>query len=188
MRRFFLVMLAACGSTSAGNGADSLDCAYLAGSDNCWKTTAGEVQSCLPAGSAVGVLSSDNASCTYATGQVVMFTTPLTLPLPDSPKWDFEVLTSSGEQCMKYQETSTSIALWNGLCKTVSESTSSGEIELACPDGTTWSNSNPSALLSCPSGDFGGLPGNTTSSTADSVTFSLLNTSSGTLQVFNCSH
>src|SRR5262249_36158343 len=119
--------------------------------------------------------------------QIVMFTTPLTLPLPDTVAWDFEVVTPAGEQCIKYQETSESVALWNGLCKTVTESLSGNSIELACPDGTTWSSSNPTALLSCP-GNLGGLPGNTTTSTADSVTFSLLNTAVGTVPVFNCSH
>jgi hypothetical protein len=183
MRSSLLAVLVACGGGSGGNPA--LDCAYLASANNCWKTVAADAASCLPSGSAVGVLSADNMSCTYATGQVVTFTTALTLPLPEHPQWDFTV-TANGAQCMKYQEGSDGLELWNGCSETVSES-DTGTLDLTCPDGTTYSNANPLMLLSCPGSDFGGLPGNTTSSSPTSVSFTLLNTSSGSLPVFNCS-
>ncbi len=66
---FAAATIAGCGSSSKGSGG-TLDCAWLAG-DNCWKTTASAALSCLPPADATGTLSADNATCTYATGQVV---------------------------------------------------------------------------------------------------------------------
>ena len=75
------VVLAACSSSSSNN---NLTCQYLGG-DNCFKVTASAAASCLPASTETGTFSADHSTCTYATGDVVTFTPPLTLPLPQQP-------------------------------------------------------------------------------------------------------
>jgi hypothetical protein len=182
--RIALVVCVLAGCSSNKN----LDCAYLA-SENCWKTTAAEAMSCLPPDGAVGVLAADNGSCTYATGQVVTFSPALTLPLPGSGKndWNFSLATN-GAQCLHYQEDSGGFSLTVGK-DTVSEMEQSPMgIELVCPNGQGYSNSNALSLLSCPGGMFSTLPGNATSSTSTSVSFSLINTdSANAVTVFDCS-
>jgi len=181
MRFLFVGLLAACGGGSGG----SLDCEYLASSDNCWKVTASAAVSCLPPEDAIGVLSADNTSCTYATGQVITFATALTLPLPNDHEWDF-TMTTNGEPCLAYSDDDNGFELTVGD-EVVSEALfGSGGLELNCPDGTTFSNSNALELLSCPDSNFGNLPGNTSSSGIDSVQFGLLNTGVDTLAVFDC--
>jgi hypothetical protein len=177
-----------CGG-GGGGGGDTLTCAYLAG-DSCWKTTAAKATSCLPAAGTTGVLSADNASCTYATGQVVTFTPALTLPLPQgSSDWNFTV-TTNGAPCLRYTESASGFELTAGGAL-VSEATGGGGgLELTCPDGTTYANANPLSLLSCPGASLGDLPGNTSSSTATSINFGLLNasaTSTDVINVFACS-
>jgi hypothetical protein len=174
----------AVGCTSNKN----LDCAYLASDTNCFKTTAIEAASCLPASGTTGTLSADNSSCTYASGQTITFSPALALPLASGfNDWNFTV-TTGGQACMHYEESSGGFELTAGA-HTVSETiTGTSTIDLTCPDGTTYANSNGLSLLSCPGGAFGSLPGNSTSSSSTSVTFSLINTgSTNTVSVFDCS-
>jgi hypothetical protein len=180
-----------CGGGASGGSSSSLDCAYLAG-DNCWKTTATAATSCLPASSEVGTLSADLSTCTFASGDVVTFSPALTLPLPDSPSWNFTVKTSAGTTCLAYQENSTGVFTLTVQGQTVKETTP-GQlgIALSCPDGTAYSNSNGFSLLDCNDGGLlgGGLPGSTWSDTSSSVSFGLLatsTTSSDEQVVFNC--
>jgi hypothetical protein len=179
------LLLIGCGG---GGGSDkTLDCAYLAG-DNCWKMTATEATSCLPPAGAMGTLAADNASCTYTTGQTVTFTPALVLPLDSGFKtWNFTV-TTNGQDCLHYEETSAGFDL-TVSADTVSESIAGASgIDLTCPDGTTYASSNALALLNCPGSSFGDLPGNTTSSSATSVSFGLINTGAAqTITVFDCS-
>lgn len=190
VRRFLLSLilgLLAIGCGGGGSSDKSLDCAYLA-SDNCWKTTATDGTSCLPAAGAMGTLSADNASCTYATGQTIMFTPALVLPLATGFKdWNFTV-TTDGQDCLHYEENSGGFAL-TASADTVTETlTGTSGIDLTCPDGTSYANPNALALLNCPGGSAGGLPGNTTNSTSTSVTFALINTgSTQAITAFDCS-
>lgn len=177
------VIVVGCG----GGSSKSLDCAYLAG-NNCWKTTIAGAATCLPAEGTTGTLSADNASCTYASGQTITFTPALVLPLADGFKdWNFRV-TTGGQTCLHYEESSAGFQLTVGT-NAVSEMLSgTAGIDLTCPDGTTYSNSNALELLSCPGDSFGDLPGNTTSSDSTSVTFGLINTGTqSSVTVFDCS-
>lgn len=179
-RLVVLALLVGCSS-----GKDTLDCDYLASTDNCWKTTASPAASCLPAEADIGVLADDNSSCTYASGQVITFDPPLTLPLPDQPAWDFTV-TTNGAECLHYTEPSDGKGFTlTVMGDTVSESISGGSLSLSCPDDTSFESSHPLDLLKCP-GDFGSLPGTEFSSSATSVQFTLLNTGDNTLAVFQC--
>lgn len=181
MKRLLLAaMFVGCGGGEGGG----LTCDYLASPDNCFKTTATAATSCLPADTDIGVLAADNASCTYASGHVITFATPLVLPLPNDAEWNYTV-TFNGAECLHYQDDANGFDLTVGA-DTVSESLDNG-LSLTCPDGSTLSNGNPLELLSCPGENFGDLPGNTTSSGSTSVTFGFLNTGSpDVLTVFDC--
>jgi len=170
-----------------GGSADNLDCEYLAG-DNCYKTTASAAASCLPADTDTGVLAADNSTCTYASGHVVTFNPALTLPLPSMfDSWNFTITDGSGAPCLHYEDSGDGFDLTVGN-DTVSETlVGNAGLEISCPDGTTFSNSNALELLSCPGSNFGNLPGNTTSSGTTSVHFALLNTGADTLTLFDCS-
>lgn len=180
------------GGAGCGGSSASLDCAYLASDNNCWKTTAAAASSCLPLEAEVGVLSADRSTCTYASGDVVTFTPPLVLPLPSTPTptWNFTVKTGSGASCLAYQDDGNGAVTLTAEGQTVQETTPGGlSIALSCPDGKTYSNSNAFSLLSCPdAGLFGGLPGIGWSSSDTSVSVSLVGTSAayGSIPVFNC--
>jgi hypothetical protein len=177
------------GSLSAGCSSDPpLDCAWLA-SDNCWKMTASAAITCLPDSTTSGTFSADNKTCTYASGAVVTFATPVTLPPPTSPTWDF-TLTNGGQTCLRYVETDSSIML-TVSGKTFSEGPmGSMGLAVSCPDGQRFSTSNAFNLLACGGNLFGGgLPGNTTFTSSTSVSFGLLGTSTASdqsLTVFDC--
>ncbi len=179
MRLVLIAMLASC-----GGGDEDLDCEYLASEDNCWKTTASVATSCLPPSDVFGVLSADNATCTYATGQVVTFTPALVLPLDNDHEWNFTI-TTDGQPCLAYSDGDGGFVLTSDA-GTVRESLNGRGLELSCPDGTTFSNPNALSLLSCPDSNFGNLPGNTSSSGVTSVSFGLLNTGENILDVFDC--
>jgi hypothetical protein len=178
------------GAGCGGSSGASLDCAYLA-SDNCWKTTAAAAASCLPPSSETGALSADGRTCTYASGDVVTFTSPLVLPLPSSPTWNFTVKTSSGVSCLAYQDDGNGAVTLTVGAQTVKETTPGGlAIALTCPDGKTYSNPNAFTILSCPdAGLLGGLPGVGWSSSDTSVSLSLIGTSTTSSEgeaVFDC--
>jgi hypothetical protein len=178
-----VIVVSCVGCSSSKN----LDCAYLAG-NNCWKTTVAEAATCLPAASTTGTLSADNSSCAYASGQKITFTPALVLPLTSGfEDWNFTV-TTGGQPCLHYEESSGGFQLTVGAHDVSEMSSGAAGIDLTCPDGTTYSNSNALALLSCPGGTFGDLPGNTTSSGSTSVTFGLINAGTpNPVTVFDCS-
>lgn len=187
------VVTVGCSSSSDGGGGSgsraNLDCAWLS-SNNCWKTTATSASSCLPPASETGVLSADNKTCTYASGAVVTFAQPLVLPVPDDAIWNFTIA-NAGQTCLHYEDTGTSFVLTVGG-QTVTEGLSGAlGLQIQCPTGDTYSNSNAFDLLSCggDSGAFGGLPGNAYSEATSSINFGLVGTSatsSSDLQLFNC--
>ena len=178
------VIVVGCGG---GSSSKSLDCAYLAG-NNCWKTTVAEAATCLPAAGTTGELSADNSSCAYASGQTITFTPALVLPLASGFKdWNFTV-TTGGQPCLHYEESSGGVQLTVGADAVSEMISGAAGIDLTCPDGTTYSNSNALALLNCPGSTFGDLPGNTTSSGSTSVRFGLINTGTpSSVTVFDCS-
>jgi len=183
-----LVGALGCGGSSGG-GSNGLDCNYLA-SNNCWKTTAATASSCLPPMSETGVLSADGSTCTYPSGDVVTFTPPLALPLPDTPKWNFAVKTSSGAPCLSYVDDGNGGITLTVQGQTVKE-TPQGTLglKLSCPDGTSYANANAFSLFSCPDASLlGDLPGAAWSYDDTSVSLSLTasGASSSDQQVFSC--
>ena len=191
MRLSRAVLLAAIPLAIGCSGGDSsssasLDCAWLAG-NNCWKSTLSQVESCLPPKGETGSFSADKKTCTYASGAVVTFDSALVLPLPDDPIWSFTV-TSGGQECLRYQDTSSDALTLTVNGQTFTESASGGSLVVSCPDQTTFANSNPFELLSCPAdgGIFGGLPGKAWSDTSTSVSFSLIGAARGSATIFSC--
>jgi hypothetical protein len=194
MRSLVVVGALGLAATSAGCGASgapsaALDCNYLA-SDNCWKTTATMGSSCLPPMSATGVLSADGGTCTYATGEVVTFTPPLVLPLPDTPRWNFTVKSSSGAPCLSYADDGNGGITLTVQGQTVRE-TPQGTLglKLTCPDGTSYATSNAFTLFDCPdAGLLDDVPGAFWSDSDTSVSLSLLGSggSSSDGAVFSC--
>jgi hypothetical protein len=180
MRLLVAVLIAGCGGSD-----EELSCEYLASPDNCWKTTATAATSCLPAEAETGVLAADNASCTYASGHVIAFASPLVLPLPNNAEWNFTV-TANGTDCLHYVDSNDGFELTVGSDTVSEELAGAAGLELTCPNSTTFGNSSALALLSCPDSNFGNLPGNTTSSSDTSVRFALLNTGVDTLPIFDC--
>ena len=184
-----VLAVAACGSSDShnGSGGGALDCAWLA-SDNCWKTTVAAASSCLPASSATGTLSTDGKTCTFSGGQTVTFDSPLSLPISStSPDINFTV-SMNGAQCLTFEKQGA-----NGFQVTTSAGTASvgsngiSTETVTCPGGAQVSNANAISLLSCDAGVFGGLPGDTYSSSDTSVTFGIVGTSgAGSIQVFQC--
>jgi len=182
-----LFLTVACASSSSGASGPPIDCAWLS-SDNCWKTTAAAAESCLPASGATGKLAADRKTCTYSTGQVVTFDSPLTLPLPDQPNFNFTI-TSGGATCFRFQQSSQQDFVLTTHAGSATVTAAGGGETIRCPDGTSYAASITQALsdLSCDAGPLGGLPGTSWSSSTGSVTFTLLGTAGGGASVLSCS-
>lgn len=173
-------LLAACGSKGG-----ELDCAWLAG-NNCWKTTAAAAASCIPGNTETGTLSSDGRTCTFSGGKTVSFDDPLVIPVPSDKQWKFTV-NSNGQQCLRYEDTSTQSLKMTTEAGTVTESGSGFGLSVSCPDRATYSTSNGWALLSC-GGDAGlaSFPGNSWYYSGNAVSFRILGTQNGSMTIFSC--
>jgi hypothetical protein len=190
-----LTLGAGCGSGSSGGPSATLDCAWLA-SDNCWKMTVAEASSCLPPSSETGVLSADNASCSYASGATVAFTPALVLPTSTTGNttWNFTIM-NGGQSCLHFQDTGPGFVLTVGGHTVTESSTGAIGLRITCPDGTSYASANALDLLSCQSdggATAGGLPGTTWSDTSTSVSLALIGTSAtspfpGETPMFDCS-
>ncbi len=192
MMRFSFVLLllapVACSSSGgSGNagGADSLDCTLIGKADNCYKTTVAPATSCLPDPALAGVLSSDLATCTYGSGFVVTFNPPLVLPVTTDTLINFEVA-QQGQSCLKYEEPNQDGFRVTTSAGTFTETLSGAALTMTCPNGASYSSSNPLALLGCDGGLGAGLPGKMFSGGANSFTFSLLGTTTGSTKIFDC--
>jgi hypothetical protein len=174
----------------AGAG-PALTCDWLAG-DNCWKQTATAATACLPPTTETGALSADGRTCTYASGAVIDFATPLVLPLPNDPTWNFTI-SNGGQACLHYEDMTTGLKLVVGTETVTSKPSGVLGLTVTCPDGASYGNPNALQLLSCDADGgsfFGGLPGGAWSWTDTSVSFGLISTSSTSsteLLLFDCS-
>jgi hypothetical protein len=139
------------GQSPDGSDADAsgtFDCAWINGA-NCWKTAVASATGCLPPALAKGTLSADGMTCTYASGTVVTFSSPVVLGSSTISNF---VVTTAGVQCLRYTvgTGSDTVTLPAGPV------TFSGQVDggvrvvasLTCPDGITYSG--PAAeLVSC---------------------------------------
>jgi hypothetical protein len=178
--------------TIGSSGGGVADCAWLA-SDNCWKTTIDSAAACLPPASASGTLDASGTTCTYSTGEVVTFASPLVFPVPPGRTWSFTI-SKNGHDCLQFAREGTSIMLTADLGTfSVSASAAGDSFRFQCPNGTSYSASQ-SDLSAC-GGDadmstttLPGLEYGASNQPGQRVALSLTGTSSasGTTQVFDC--
>jgi hypothetical protein len=138
----------------------------------------------LPAASDKGVLSADGLSCTYASGQVVTFASPVVLPLQMNPTWNFTI-TNQGRACLGVNGSPQSTFVVTTSGGTFTWATVGFGAQVTCPNGQGFSNTNVLALFGC-EGGIAAFPGTEWSSTDTSVSFNLLSTTNGPTQVFDC--
>jgi hypothetical protein len=158
--------LSACGSQSAGissspDAGGVLDCAWVNGG-NCWKTAIATAASCLPPSSQQGTLSADGQTCTYDSGTVVAFASPVvvgsivtrsTVALPSF------TVSSGNTPCLGFQLGATGATITTpGGAVTFGVQQSQSVETLICPNGATYSG--PTAgIESCASSPGLGLAG-----------------------------
>lgn len=136
------------GSDGDGDDAEPLDCEWLQ-ADNCWRDAVAAVATCT-ASADPGTLSGDLARCDYADGSAVTFDPaldPATFDSDDGPVFDATLLDETGATCAEV-----SIAAERWSITVGGDTTSYGEvgsnIEITCPDGTTYRGSGL-ALFDC---------------------------------------
>jgi len=182
-------LVVACGASgsSSGSPASTLDCNWLAG-PNCYQSTVSAASGCLPDSNASGTMSADGKTCTYASGQVVRFDSPVTLPLPSQQYLSFTV-TTGGTQCLEFTQSTS-----DNFTVTTSGGTfvwaTQGDAESAtCPNGSSFTTAGTKgdlALISCDGGQ-GAPPGTAVVDGATTLQFLLfgLGSPSG-LPIFAC--
>jgi hypothetical protein len=128
-------------AASPDAGVGLLDCAYLTGANNCWRSTIAAAAGCLPSRTDHGTVSADGKTCTYASGPVVVFDNPLTASATDGP-WSFAV-TSGGKECLRFTEPSSHDETLTTAAGTLSLALvgAQADLELTCPGGMTYSGS-----------------------------------------------
>jgi len=189
MRLFLVascVVVGAAGCGSSSSAPETLTCDWLTGPNNCWTNLALTATTCLPPDTDQGVLSPINSTCTYATGEIVSFLPPLTLPTVQDMAWNFTIDDANAQPCLHYQDTSTGLTLSVGI-ETVTESLyGSVGMRITCQDGTSVQTANALALLNCPD-PLGVLPGLIWSSSDTFVTAQLTGTGATSVGLFDCS-
>jgi hypothetical protein len=91
-------------------------------------------------------MSADGKTCTYDSGQIVTFDSPLTLPLPSKPLFNF-TLTSGGTQCLRFNQSDSATLRVTTSVGTFVWASAEGGGTATCPDGTSYSASGTDALL-----------------------------------------
>jgi hypothetical protein len=171
-----------------GGGAEAgmLDCAWLEGSANCWQSTFAPATSCLPPTTESGTLSADNKTCTYASGVVVTFATPVVLPVPNLATWDLTMTGAGGQPCLQFKSDQAGLSLTVGG-QTFREMFLGGNgLQFTCPDGSVVSTPDAYPLLTCPAAGPLELPSAFWSSTDTSLDFGLQGTSTLSTLLFSC--
>ncbi len=130
-----------------------LDCAWLTGSDNCFRAPlAAAAQNCaIP--SSDGMLSADGTECTFSSGAVVTFATPLTsgAVIPG-----FSLHPDGGGACLSGGFPTDGVFITTAAgTTTVASDPSTQTVTLTCPDGRIYAGSFTS-LSGC-GGAFPGL-------------------------------
>jgi len=200
---FVLASVAACGTTpqttadsgsptdaGATGDAGSL-CSFWGDGTNCFKQSISQAAMCLPAISELGVLSADGATCTYASGSVVTFDTPVTFPI-DTHVWKFTIK-NGATQCLRFDQTDTKTLSFKitDSAGTFNYQINSNLVTATCPNGSAFTNTTVDSL-NCPDASVGltGIPSyaaiGQSGAGADRVTFGLTGTVEGNRLIFAC--
>lgn len=175
-----VALLVACGGNgeAAQRAPDALDCTWVQGEDNCWRTMAKALDACLGTPKTPkGTLAADGLSCTYAGDRTITATMKLgatdNVAPPASPERDFTVKNAAGADCVHVQE-SNDVLTVSFAGSALKLDTQDDRIELTCPDGRVFKGDSAS-VRGClaPSG---GIPGYAWSANQDAtqVSFALL--------------
>jgi hypothetical protein len=126
------------GDAAGGDAAvGTLDCAWTQG-NNCWKQTLAPAMSCLPPSGAMGTLSADEKTCTYASGTTITFSQPLNIG-PNEMSPGFTVATS-GTTCVVYARSSSGYTVKTAAGQvSVTVDATRMDLILTCPDGSIFS-------------------------------------------------
>jgi hypothetical protein len=117
-------------------------CGFLADSNNCYRKLLAAVDDCLTdassdGGLAMGTLSADGTSCTYASGRTVAFVGDARRDSSSTNRIDMDVTVAiGGKTCLHYINTPSTLTVTQpngGVLKVVAGG--SGEI-ITCPDGS----------------------------------------------------
>jgi hypothetical protein len=184
-----LVVACATSGSSSGSQAGTLDCNWLTG-PNCYKSTLSPALGCLPDSKATGKLSADGKTCNYASGQVITFDSPVTLPLPSGALVSFTLTTGGGTQCLKVNQSSTDSFTVTTSAGRFVWTAGGGTASALCPDGSSYAASGASLLQAevCASKTTG-TPAPSVGTGTGLVEFSFDGTgaaSSQLLSIFNC--
>ncbi|MGO9836656.1 MAG: hypothetical protein ACLP1X_20870, partial [Polyangiaceae bacterium] len=142
------------GGPSASEGdsdeAGIFNCAWING-PNCWKTAVASATGCLPSALAKGTLSADGMTCTYPSGTIITFSSPV-VPGPSLMSPTNFVVITNGVQCLRYTTGADSDTVTLPAGPVTFSGQADGGVRvvasLTCPDGTTYSG--PAApLASC---------------------------------------
>jgi hypothetical protein len=186
MRLLPIVACSALAIAACSDPPETLTCAWLEGPDNCWANTALTATTCLPPDADRGLLSADNSTCTYSTGEVVTFTPALVLPTVNDMTWNFGINDANSQPCLHYVDNGNGVSLTVGS-QVVSEGLTGGfGMRITCPDGSSVQTANALNLLSCPGG-LNDLPGLAWSSSSTAVSSTLIGTGTTSLPLFDCS-
>jgi hypothetical protein len=176
------------GDAAVDGSVGIFDCALVAG-DNCWKTTIAAGAGCLPPGTAKGALSADDKTCTYATGTVVTFASPLFVGA--TPNLSSFAIATGGSPCLRIDVlTNGSTSTTSAGAVSLSVDKSAGMLTLTCPSGAAFTGA-VAALSGCQNElpGFDVSSGGVTSGDASSqgVTVTLKGTGNpASLKAFDC--
>jgi hypothetical protein len=137
---FSLALAVGCGG---GNGpaGNPIDCNWLSG-PNCYQSTFSPAFGCLP--NAMGKLSADGKTCTFASGQIITFDSPVTVPLPSGALVSFTLTTGGGTQCLKATQSSADSFTLTTSAGTFVWTAGGGAASAVCPDGSSYAGSGSS--------------------------------------------
>lgn len=166
-----VILLLGCssGGETAPRAADALDCEWVKGDSNCWRTMAKALEVCLGGTETdTGTLAKDGLSCTYDKGRTITSTSKLgSTDSSLSPTRDFVVKNDAGTQCVHVQESADvlTVTYADGALRL---STVGDRVEVTCPSGSVFKGADAD-LRGCLSPS-SGVPGYAWSSNATPTT------------------
>lgn len=152
------LLAAACGSDEKNEGqASTLDCAWLADENNCWRQVARAAEPC--AATSTGTLADDGMSCTFDDGFAVAFDEAVSFPFPEDadPRWNLTA-TRDGETCVRVKQDASGGAEVTTQAGTVKIGAQGFELQITCPGGDVVRGSALD-LMSCENGGLFAMPG-----------------------------
>lgn len=150
-----VAILSGCGGD--GGGAQALDCAWASSDQNCWLALVDHVATCAVPAEATGVFDATRTRCTYAEGWVVDFDEPVPTAASGTYPWRFTV-SHDGTPCVRYASAATEPGTVDldvesgGQLVQATGSLADSRYTLTCPDGASYTTTDPYSVLTCSGG------------------------------------